>query len=99
MRGSLPCASCLPESFRRALVADAREDSPVSDAPPALKRDEHRTRHASPPTKCNTPLRPARVGAGAELPVDALHTRKLQWAGGGLLDSWHSVLVRGWSTR
>ena len=33
VRASLPRASCLPESFRRALVADAREDSPVSDAP------------------------------------------------------------------
>jgi hypothetical protein len=32
MRGCLPRASCLPESFRRALVAAAREDSPVSDA-------------------------------------------------------------------
>jgi hypothetical protein len=42
VRVSIPRASCLPESFRRALVADAREDSPVSDARNSTKRDEHR---------------------------------------------------------
>jgi len=42
-------ASCLPESSRRALVADAREDSPVSDAlpPHPEKRDGHLVRRAS----------------------------------------------------
>jgi hypothetical protein len=36
-------ASCLPETSRRALVANAREDSPVSDALVAIpeKRDAY----------------------------------------------------------
>src|SRR5579863_8730823 len=41
-------ASCLPESSGRALVADAREDSPVSDAPHPQKRDGQRVRRVSP---------------------------------------------------
>jgi hypothetical protein len=31
---------------------------------PTQKRDEPRTRHASPATKCDTALKPARDGAG-----------------------------------
>src|ERR1700687_1422105 len=65
VRGFLSRASCLPESFRRALVADAREDSPVSDALLSApgKRDGISFRRASPPMKCNTTPRPARHGA------------------------------------
>src|ERR1700722_6381220 len=39
-------ASCLPESFRRALVDDARGDSPVSDA--SLSASEKRDAFLSP---------------------------------------------------
>jgi hypothetical protein len=46
VRELFPRASCLPESSGRALVADAREDSPVSDA--LLSIPEKRDAYLSP---------------------------------------------------
>jgi hypothetical protein len=58
-------ASCLPESSGRALVADAREDSPVSDALLSIpeKRDAHFESVALFHPKRSTTVSPASRGA------------------------------------